>query len=60
MRDRVLYRLLNTYKIQLSIGRDNVPQLQVLNPPSLTGIWVDGEKCQMRIIHLEPFENLVE
>jgi hypothetical protein len=36
MRDQVLYRLLNTYKIQLSIGRDDVPQLQVLNPPLLT------------------------
>jgi hypothetical protein len=36
MLDRVSCRLLNIYKMQYSIGREDVPQLQVLNFPSLT------------------------
>jgi hypothetical protein len=45
MRDRVRYRLLNIYMIQYSIGRDNVAQLQVLNPPLCSwycGQWGDS------------------
>jgi hypothetical protein len=36
MQDRVLSRLLNTYKIQELISRDDVPQLQVVYPLLLT------------------------
>jgi hypothetical protein len=37
MKDRGLYRLLNTSRIQLLIDRDDVPQLQVRNLASCTG-----------------------
>jgi hypothetical protein len=36
MRDRVFDRVLNIYNIKLLIGKDDDPQLQVLNPPLLT------------------------
>jgi hypothetical protein len=46
MQDGIFYRLLNTSKIESWIRRDDVSQLQVLIPLSLTGyltmrIWKD-------------------